>query len=451
VVIPFDYGVVHEFSEGYAVAIRRGGKPYELYELIDTAGKAVALPQVKNVGQTLEYPTPYQPFSSAALSEGLLPALLSLSAGYGYLDREGTVVVQPRFPLAYGFHDGVAVVKVRAEPGFGVQNAKGLFSGLIDKSGQFVAPPVFDWIKPHTGGLLQVRFGGKLGYIDARGRPLTFQAKELDDYVAARRERLKEDLVETKPLPRPAPGRALFAKAGDTEYYLRLPESLCPLDDSQQADRKFIEDRWAESDKAFEARNALKPMPSDVEQTWRKNAEDHKLKARHVIGCDQLEKLRAGADSKIVDSYIVATGTQKDKYDASAGAGVVWMNAFMCGVMLQGDVFKWSDGQGKDSTGTVTDAFKRLGAGQTIALRATAGPLPACYMATIVPDRRVRGAASDAPFTAKLTSHASLIWGDWIVQLQTTSDGVSTPEAFFREYERDRATIEAIAKANMKR
>lgn len=449
VVIPFDYDMVHEFSEGYAVATKRG----QGYALIDTAGKVAVLSQVKDIGRPLELPTPYQPPTFYALSDGLLPTMISGKQGYGYVNKEGAVVIQPQFISAYGFHNGVAVVKVSAEPGFGVQGAKGLFSGLIDKSGQFVASPVFEWIKPHAGGLLQVKFGEKLGYIDAQGLPLTFQAKELEDYVAGTREKLKEDPVPrpgeaAKPLPRPVPGRALFAKAGETEYYLRLPDGLCPLDEGQPADRKFVEDRWAESDKAFEASKTLKPMPSDVE-ALRKRAEDYKLKARYVIRCDQLEKLRAGADSKIVHSYVVATGTQKDRYDPSMGAGAFWANAFICG-MLQGDVFKWSDGKEKDSTGTITDAFKRLGAGQAIALRAMGRPLPVCYMALITPDRGVRPGASSTPSSARLVSHAHLGLGDWIVQLQTISDGVASPDDFFREYERDRATIEAIAKANMK-
>jgi hypothetical protein len=116
--------------------------------------------------------------------------------GYGYVDKEGRFVIQPQFDHAWGFHDGVAAVAVNVEIGFGV---KGLpfrnFSGLIDKTGQFVAPPVFDGIHPHPGGLLQVKFGNRLGYIDARGRPLTFTAADLDIYVAERREKLRQELA----------------------------------------------------------------------------------------------------------------------------------------------------------------------------------------------------------------------------------------------------------------
>jgi hypothetical protein len=427
-VIWFDHKMVFEFSEGLAVFVDKGRG----FGVMDAEGQIVIPPRFTNVG-SLEQELDFR--KATIFSEGLLP--VSEGKSFGYIDRHGAYVIQPQFWSASAFRDGVAEVRV-AYPA-----AKTHLSGLIDQTGKFVAPAVFDRIQRHAGGLSQVKFRDRLGYIDAGGRPLTFSAKELDDYVAAKREQLK-------PLPPPAPGRAVVAKAGDNEYYLRLPESLCPLDDSQPADRKFIEDRWTESDKAFEVRKAVKPMASDVEQTLRKNAEDFKLKARYVMTCDRLEKLRAGAHSKVVDSYVVATGTQKDRYDPSMGAGAVWANAFICGA-LQGDVFRWSDGQGKDSTGTVTDAFKRLGTGQAIALRTTAPTLPACYMAVITPDPGTPDGGSKGRQTAKLTAHAMLSWGDWIVQLQTTRHGASTPDEFFREYERDRATIEAIAKANMKR
>jgi hypothetical protein len=448
-VIPFDYDMVHEFSEGYAVATKRG----QGYALVDTAGKAVALLQVKSIGQFSALPEPYQPPILTPLSDGLLPVTISGSQLYGYVDKEGNVAIQPRFLQAYAFRDGHAVVKVTAEPGFGVQDAKELFSGLIDKAGQFVAPPVFPWIRPRAGGLSQVQFGDRLGYIDAHGRPLTFSAAELDDYVARKRDQLKQQASprpRDDPLPRPAPGRAVFAKAGDTEYYLRLPVSLCPLDDSQPADRQFIEDRWAETDKALEARKALKPMSDDVERAMRKSTEDFKRKSRFILGCDQLDKLRAGMDRRLMHSYVSASPTQKDdSYDHSRGAGAFWANALVCG-MLRGDVFKWSDSNEKDSTGTVADAFKRLGSGEAITLRAMASPLPACYMAIVVPGGGVDGGPSVNPITAKLTSRTHLTLGDWIVELTTIKDGVSSPEGFFREYERDRAAIEAISDANMK-
>jgi hypothetical protein len=348
----------------------------------------------------------------------------------------------------------MAVVRVNAEPGFGVQGAKGLFAGLIDKSGQYVAPPVFDWIKPQAGGLSQVKLGDRLGYIDARGRPLTFSAKELEDYIAGRREQLKAEPVPrpgeaAKPLPRPAPGRGIFAKAGETEYYLRLPEGLCPLDDSQPADHKFIEERREEADKAFAARKAVQPMTPEVEETLRKSNEDFKRKTRYVLGCDQLEKLRAGDDRRRIDSYITASPNQKDdRYDPSMGAGSVYAMAFLCGGRKGVDVFRWSDSREKDSTGTVGDAFKRLDAGQPIALLAKATELPACYLARIRPEPGAGTASPDAGPAAKLESVLFLAFGDWFVGVQSTRQGVSSSDAFFREYERDRATIEAIAKAN---
>ena len=91
-----------------------------------------------------------------------------------------------------------------------------------------------------------MKFGDRLGYLDATGRPLTFSTKEVEDYVAQKREQLK-------PPPRPAPGRAVFAKAGDTEYYLRLPDNMCALDANIPQDRRRIDDLRAKSAAEMEA------------------------------------------------------------------------------------------------------------------------------------------------------------------------------------------------------
>ena len=218
---------------------------------------------------------------------------------------------------------------------------------------------------------------------------------------------------------------------------------------SQPADQQFIRDRRAEADKADEARKAMKPMSADAEQAMRKSTEDLSRKSRFVLGCDQLEKLRAGADRKLFRSYVRAIPMQKDdRYDPSRGAGAFWANAFLCGMLPGADAFRWSDGGEQDSTGTVGEAFKRLGSGKAIALITKAPALPACYMAWLLPDR---ASGVEAPITAKLTAFASLTFGDWMVQLERAAEGVSSSEAFLRAYEQDRETIEAIAKANMKR
>lgn len=137
----------------------------------------------------------------------------------------------------------------------------------------------------------------------------------------------------------------------------------------------------------------------------RKSTDDLRRKSRFVLGCDQLEKLRAGADRKLFRSYVSAIPMQKDdRYDPSRAAGSFWANAFLCGMRPEADAFRWSDGRGGDSTGTVGDAFKRLGAGKAIALITEAPVLPACYTAWLHPDRETVGGA---PIAATLTAFAS--------------------------------------------
>jgi hypothetical protein len=216
-VVSFSYGGVGEFSEGYAVAIGQG------YALVDPAGRTVArLPGVE-IGGRFQSIYPHRswvwgwtPPPSPGLSEGLLPVRTSFTGkSYGYVDKQGTFVIPPQFDHAWGFHDGVAAVAVNVEIGFGV---KGLpfrhFSGMITKTGQFVAPPVFDAVHPHPGGLLQVKFGKRLGYIDTRGRPLTFTVADLDAHVAETREKLKREAAA----PPSPPSEGWCCSFGSTKF-----------------------------------------------------------------------------------------------------------------------------------------------------------------------------------------------------------------------------------------
>lgn len=188
--------------------------------------------------------------------------------------------------------------------------------------------------------------------------------------------------AEAEEQARPARDRAVFAKAGDTEYYLRLPDNLCALNDAEPADRKFVDEFWAGAAKRIEAAKATKPMSKDLEQAG-KGALDFAKLNRIILRCDQLEKLRAGGERQTIQTYVTAMGMQKDRYDPYAGAGGAFASLFMCGVM-RGDVFKWSDTGDKDRGGVVADAFKRLEGGEAIALR-TELEFRGCYLAWIAP------------------------------------------------------------------
>lgn len=80
----------------------------------------------------------------------------------GWLDREGKVVVPPRFASVYLFRKGVAVA------------SDGCRHGLVNERGEWVVQPEFDTLySGGTGGLFAAIKLGQYGVIDATGRWLT--------------------------------------------------------------------------------------------------------------------------------------------------------------------------------------------------------------------------------------------------------------------------------------
>jgi hypothetical protein len=290
--VPYKFEVCNDFYEDRASVFVVGSG----WGIIDLEGRFVVPPQLTTVDVSPGSPimflrtSPTTKSSSlgrgerSGFSEGVMA--VPSDKGVGYIDRDGKLTIAHQFAAASLFRDGLAVARMRAEAGFGLSDSKkASFAGVIDRSGRFVVPPVYEWAKLHPGGLVQVKFGDRLGYVDAAGRPLTFARQELEAYIARQRE-------ELKPPPPPAPGRAVFAKAGDTEYHLRLPDSLCVLDDSQPADRAFTEEVWAEQAKAQETLSALKPSLKKDEARTKEMLGLAKSRARFILPCDQLAGLR---------------------------------------------------------------------------------------------------------------------------------------------------------------
>jgi hypothetical protein len=94
---------------------------------------------------------------------------------YGFVDMKGHVVIPPQFDvtvmnsLGGDFSEGLALVEfgVRSE---GESFATGGRFGYIDKTGRVVINPKFENASPFSEGLASVRLGGKDGYIDKTGR-----------------------------------------------------------------------------------------------------------------------------------------------------------------------------------------------------------------------------------------------------------------------------------------
>jgi WG containing repeat len=76
---------------------------------------------------------------------------------FGYIDKQGKLVIKPAFDDARKFRDGLAPVNVGDKWGY------------IDKSGKTVIQPQFEDAQSFESGLAEVQSGGGSGYIDQTG------------------------------------------------------------------------------------------------------------------------------------------------------------------------------------------------------------------------------------------------------------------------------------------
>ena len=317
-------------------------------------------------------------------------------------------------------------------------------AGVIDRSGRFVvAPTYYDWVKLHPGGLVQVKFGDRLGYLDATGRPLTFSTKEVEDYAAQKLEQLK-------PPPRPAPGRAVFAKAEDGEYYLRLPDGLCALDPSAPRDRELLDDTLAMSDAELEA--AKKQLPRLPAEAWKQLAHKRDWLGTNsglIAKCDDLEGARSAGHLKAIGSYAVASGMRKGPSDPSGNAGLVYVSALICALADKGGQ---RTPHAKDNgAARVADAFKRLEFGEKTLLMGLVFDGLACHSAALAPAASGTSTTPHANPKATATFQTLLWLPDWMIMIFARDVIDAAPDAFFQKLEHRKALARSFMDANLKK
>jgi len=139
---------------------------------------------------------PIQYDKAGFFSEGLAP--VKFNSKWGFIDTKGNMVIPPVYDKADIFSEGLAQVKINGKYGFidtkgkmvipavydlALNFSEGLVGveingkwGYIDKKGRMVIPPVYDDVQPFSdNGHAMVEVNGKYGYIDTKGdivRPL---------------------------------------------------------------------------------------------------------------------------------------------------------------------------------------------------------------------------------------------------------------------------------------
>ena len=61
--------------------------------------------------------------------------MVKMGGKYGYMDKNGKMVIEPQFEEGFEFHEGIAIVKKDGKYGF------------IDKTGNFIIAPQFDDVR----------------------------------------------------------------------------------------------------------------------------------------------------------------------------------------------------------------------------------------------------------------------------------------------------------------
>jgi hypothetical protein len=164
VVIKPRFEYAHEFSEGLAHVFTEKG-----VGCIDEHGKLLFI--LAYNPDLIDWIDPFK--------EGL--AAFSVNHKCGFFDRQGKVVIPPKFDHTYGFSEGRAAVLAGAKwlrfPEPTPTDGKW---GFIDKTGRLVIPTQYDYVGGHgfSDGLALVSSGNGYAYLDRNGKAvLTFPDK----------------------------------------------------------------------------------------------------------------------------------------------------------------------------------------------------------------------------------------------------------------------------------
>ena len=103
----------------------------------------------------LIYPTGKCDEGSNLFYEGAVP--VKFYGKWGYIDRTGAWIIEPKFDKAWDFQEGKAAVMVKGKWGY------------IDNTGALIIEPKFDNAYYFQEGMAQVIIKGKCGYIDSTG------------------------------------------------------------------------------------------------------------------------------------------------------------------------------------------------------------------------------------------------------------------------------------------
>jgi hypothetical protein len=96
-------------------------------------------------------------FMTHLLQAQVIPFYSPDNDKYGYKEKTGKVIVEPKYDLAYDFDEGLAAVRLNGKYGY------------VDVKGREVVPLKYENTWKFIGGYAAVKLDGKFGFIDKEG------------------------------------------------------------------------------------------------------------------------------------------------------------------------------------------------------------------------------------------------------------------------------------------
>ena len=122
---------------------------------------------------------------------GLFP--IQQDGKWGYIDKEGKLVIPSQFDRADLFLEGLALINVGFKPGYlqgriGGDNGKW---GYIEPTGKIVIKPQFDNARSFSEGLALVWIGRKAGFIDKAGKLCRMNFKRTGEFFCCHSRKIE--------------------------------------------------------------------------------------------------------------------------------------------------------------------------------------------------------------------------------------------------------------------
>lgn len=225
--------------------------------------------------------------------EGL--AKVQLKGRYGFIDKTGNFVILPQFDQANNFSEGLAIV---------YENSK---YGFIDKTGKFVVEPKFDYAWSFDDGVAMVKWYGKESYINKAGQIFNDKkrAKLSNEKTQTQLQERSLEIGKAKIQERSAESLSSYI-----DYYLGAKsdflkkKGIAPLNDAIIKTHVEAEvNKWQVKDE-FESTAEWKQRVNDATR----NAKAREISQRYV---DEYNKKLSAASADYDKKYAILVGEYK--------------------------------------------------------------------------------------------------------------------------------------------